>query len=106
MEPGPEVWNHAVFEFQSSIADSNGPIPDNASPGTVRRVLVNTHMVAVDSVDPAWDPIAGTPKAETLPRDYQYWLDLDSAGRILGGEWKSFGHPDFFWMKDRAEFSG
>ncbi len=106
LEPGPEVWNHAVFEFKSTIIDTEASIPDSASAGTARRLLVDTHMVTMDSVDPTWEPIAGTPKAKTLPRDYQYWLDLDSAGRIIGGEWKSFGHPDFVWIQERAEFTG
>ncbi|WP_417910233.1 hypothetical protein [Candidatus Electronema sp. PJ] len=28
---------------------------------------------------------------------YLYDLELDVSGRIIGGEWRSFAHPDFLW---------
>ncbi len=30
--------------------------------------------------------------------DYHYDLELDSSGRIVGGEWYQNRHPDFVWM--------
>ena len=29
--------------------------------------------------------------------DYYYDLELDAAGRIIGGEWYTPEHPDFLW---------
>jgi hypothetical protein len=38
--------------------------------------------------------------------DYEYTLDLDSSGVILGGEWITFDRPDFLWLFRKAGFSG
>lgn len=39
------------------------------------------------------------PKLET--RKFMYDLEVDGAGRIIGGEWYSNFHPDFIWHFDK-----
>ena len=29
---------------------------------------------------------------------YLYTLELDSTGKIIGGEWHQNAHPDFLWL--------
>lgn len=38
--------------------------------------------------------------------DYEYTLELDRQGKIIGGEWVSFERPDFLWLFRKASFSG
>jgi hypothetical protein len=33
--------------------------------------------------------------------DYEYELELDASGKVVGGEWLSRDQPDFIWMADR-----
>jgi hypothetical protein len=33
---------------------------------------------------------------------YLYDLELDMSGRIVGGEWRSFAHPDFLWTPGKG----
>lgn len=35
--------------------------------------------------------------------DYLYDLELDSSGRIIGGEWYNNAHPDFLWTPPEGE---
>ncbi len=38
--------------------------------------------------------------------DYEYKIDLDRDGVILGGEWITFDRPDFLWLFRKTGFSG
>ncbi|MBU6153302.1 MAG: hypothetical protein KGP28_03270 [Bdellovibrionales bacterium] len=38
--------------------------------------------------------------------DYEYKLDLDRDGVILGGEWITFDRPDFLWLFRKTGFTG
>ena len=38
--------------------------------------------------------------------DYEYKLDLDRGGVILGGEWITFDRPDFLWLFRKTGFTG
>jgi hypothetical protein len=33
--------------------------------------------------------------------DYEYELEVDASGKVVGGEWRSREQPDFIWMADR-----
>lgn len=39
-------------------------------------------------------------KSNVKNLSYQYELELDSNGQIVGGEWNSSSHPDFIWVID------
>ena len=44
------------------------------------------------------DPKQGKPyRDDVVSVDYIYDLELDSEGKIVGGEWYSNRHPDFIW---------
>src|SRR5262245_51787641 len=62
-------------------------------------VAMRTRYVA--EVSPTHD--AEPPDAEAITVvDYYYDLELDAAGRILGGEWYLNKHPDFLWTPART----
>jgi len=38
--------------------------------------------------------------------NYEYKLELNNKGEIIGGEWISSARPDFIWKRTAPEFSG
>lgn len=105
MERYSPVWNHAAVKYSSKVARTAGP-SRSSSRGSVKRVKIESEVSYSASVDPSDAPIIGTPAAEYEERKYSYWLDLDSKGEIIGGEWISSDRPDFLWVKEKDEFSG
>lgn len=43
-----------------------------------------------------------TPHQEFRYRDYEYFLELNASGNIIGGEWITSTRPDFMWMYGRS----
>jgi hypothetical protein len=33
--------------------------------------------------------------------EYEYELEIDASGKVVGGEWRSSEQPDFLWMADQ-----
>jgi hypothetical protein len=49
----------------------------------------------------SWNPTVGTANYAGAVKEYDYVLELDWNGRIIGGEWlegSKKDHPDLFWM--------
>jgi hypothetical protein len=76
------------------------------SPAPARLVYVKSEMDYISESSPDADgPM--TPHINEFTRTdlYEYILELDSAGRITGGEWVGSSkdvHPDFFWLPLKA----
>ena len=51
-------------------------------------------------------PVVGTKDFKEGVEKYDYTLELDSAGRILGGQWISAARPDFLWTAAKLKFTG
>lgn len=99
---GAEVWNYPIFEYKTYILGEQPPTQGKAAPGTVREVRVQSDVRLKIEIDP--------PNVhnfnETGQQDvgdhyisYQYILELNSAGEIIGGEWITPLHPDFLWTQ-------
>jgi hypothetical protein len=103
-----QVWNHAVNEYSSTVVSANLAPADDSAPGTVRRVRVQTVMTFVSSIKAnSWFPVLGTIDQINDVRNYDYFIDLDAYGTIIGGEWISNARPDFLWTMPKAtNFSG
>jgi hypothetical protein len=103
-----QVWNQPVFGFSSKVMGMRSPSRDSA-PGTVREVLIHTTMFYADEIAPAWDPVVGTKKYAQDKKEYDYAIELDSAGRIVGGQYylkSNPSRPDFLWSAPRLGFTG
>jgi hypothetical protein len=101
-----EVWNQPIYGFTSHVTGSRAPQKD-AAPGTVREVIVHTDMQYADELDkPSWSPVVGTPSFKEGVEHYDYSLELDANGRILGGQWITENRPDFLWTSPRLQFTG
>ncbi len=104
-----EVWNQPVVGFKSKVVAYDLRPQSGAATNTVREVRIATELFFVNESDPTWGPVYGTKDQIVSKRDLQYRLELDAAGRIIGGEWESRERPDFLWNKPAAlpqEFTG
>lgn len=106
MQRYDEVWNHPFTEYKSQVMGYS--MPDRTSaPGTVTRVDIQSVITYVDENGHDWHPVMNTPKQLSKLVTYRYFVELDSAGNVIGGEWISKERPDFLWMMTKPrEFVG
>lgn len=101
-----QVWNQPVHGFKSVVkAERQGASP-GAAAGTVREVTVQTTMVYTNEIGPNWEPVVGTGGQSNASKTYEYRLELNAAGEIIGGEWISEDRPDFLWTMQQPSFTG
>ena len=122
---GPTIANPAVVPYGLTISfpgspndggdddngdggDSNGegeqppeaPYPFN--PEAVQfRYLQTKVLYITESRESSDGPLAGSIDAYTMADTYEYILELDAQGLIIGGEWLGANrknHPDFLWL--------
>jgi hypothetical protein len=112
-----DVWNQPIVGFNSEILETITPSAAQMSKGIAKLLKVKTSMTYGEEavlLDPesaedaeeagtvSMDPVTGTDAQNYLSREYIYLLELDVAGKIVGGSWLSEGRPDFLWMKGAA----
>ncbi len=89
VDAGVEIWNQPVFAYKSVAIGEQGPSP-GAAPGTEREVIFNTDLYYADDTYKGkayWDPMVGTDNFQYDVVKYQYRVELDHSGAIIGGEW-------------------
>lgn len=103
-----EVWNHIAYDYRSTIRNRNLSPRSTSAPGTVSVNRVRTVVSYVFLLrSNTWEPVLGTSRQRTSTRTYEYYLDLDAAGRVIGGDWISTQRPDFLWLSRRpTSFTG
>ena len=117
-----QVWNQPVFSYsytyfnpktQQSVQKlQDAQVELAAFPGDRFRAVRAPSAVAVVGVEmdltytvETWPTQAKTddPSSDALRSvHYQYDLELDEQGRIIGGEWHEQEHPDFLWVPARG----
>lgn len=99
-----EVWNHPVYAYETEVvSESDKPSP-GAARGTVKEITVNTTMHYEVEVGAHWD--AGNYEGSAFNKTYQYRLELNAKGKIIGGEWIGDERPDFLWKQETPAFTG
>ncbi|MBF0315968.1 MAG: hypothetical protein HQK52_21285 [Oligoflexia bacterium] len=106
-----QVWNQPVFGYEYTIkSENNKPSYNNRAPATVKEVTVEMRVDWVAEVGASDQAYSGTEKEkESIAfSNYNYVLELDASGNIIGGRWLGNSkkeHPDFIWMKGVSKFS-
>ncbi len=103
-EAGKETWNQPVHGFEFEI------IQETSARGAARAYVVHAKFkYAQDDLTGAentpmrlfsWVPTNGTPEYATETMELDYILEVDFAGKIIGGSWLGKSkkhHPDIFW---------
>ena len=101
VDGGAEVWNQPIIAFTSKIKKSN-KISAYAAQGTVRQVKVKTEVQYLQESAPL--PFALNAPLIKIAK-YEYTLELNQNGEIIGGEWISQTRPDFLWIPNGSNFS-
>jgi hypothetical protein len=112
-----DVWNQPITSYESTVEGEEGVSAIDVSEGVSRRIHVKTKMTygeelkfykpeiaatgAINFVSK--NPVTGTPHQEFRSKNYEYILEIDSFGKIVGGTWISETRPDFLWMYERAK---
>jgi hypothetical protein len=98
-----EVWNHIAVNYQALFRGESAPVNTSAR-GTARRVQLETIVTYAAAIAPKFEPVLNTEAAEYAQQTYEYYLDLDESGQIIGGDWISKLRPDFVWTQEKAIF--
>lgn len=115
-----EIWNQPVYGYKTTIIEDNTTPRFNATEGTYRQVKVKTVMEYANdggrmfwgAKDPEdefyawWDATNGTKNYRKGEKTFEYYIDLDAYGKIIGGMWLSYERPDFLWVKKSKGFIG
>jgi hypothetical protein len=111
-----DVWNQPITGFTSSIVGDEEVTAVHSARGVARRVRVKLKMQYGEELQffkpelaaqgkknfVSKLPVTMTPHQEFRYRDYEYFLELNASGNIIGGEWITSTRPDFMWMYGRS----
>lgn len=113
-----DVWNQPLAGYQVSDVKEEQVLPEHRDRGIERRVHVSMKMIYGEELkfytrelEAAGNrnfvsklPVTNTPAQKFLSKNYEYIVELDSRGIVIGGEWISQTRPDFMWMYERRAF--
>src|SRR5690606_6765188 len=111
-------WNQPVTSYESSIVSEELVDPLHREYGVARRLRMQTKFTYGEELK-FWTPeaeaagaknfvskkpVTGTIHQEFRHKNYEYILELDENGNVIGGEWVTQTRPDFIWMitRDRS----
>lgn len=99
-----EVWNQAVYGYQTYYYKKNGPISEDAPENTDKEIIADTNVYIIVEVPQSWEKEINDKSIKRL--QYRYSLALDKDDNIIGGKWISKERPDFIWKRELPKFSG
>jgi hypothetical protein len=103
---GREVWNFPIYRY-STRERSRQTASAGAAPKAVSEVIVETDVDYIVEIPwPEWNHLGDRNRFASKRHSYQYAVELDSSGRVVGGRWISEEHPDFLWVQAKAKFYG
>lgn len=112
-----DVWNQPVTNYTSEIKEEIAPDASEAASGISKKIRVKTRMVYGEELKfytpelaaegrrnfVSKKPVTGTPHQEFRHKDYEYIIEVNSLGEVVGGEWLTETRPDFMWMFNRVK---
>ena len=92
-----EVWNQPVYAYEYDILSQSGPSEHQQGYGVHKVYKVAASMKYIVEVGHSWSVDINHGGLAT--RYYDYYVEVDNRGQIIGGEWISEDRPDFLWKK-------
>lgn len=110
-----EVWNQPVTGYSSKVVGEEEVGRAEQRRGIEKKVRVKTRMGYASelmffsnrAVELGYsnfvskEPVLGTDAQYSKDKEYEYILEIDSKGNIIGGEWITETRPDMMWTKAR-----
>ncbi|MBL8951205.1 MAG: hypothetical protein JNK82_10540 [Myxococcaceae bacterium] len=99
-----EVWNQPLRSYRVVSKRVLTPAevaryPFNAKAKRLVALVTDVRYITESEASVGW--VGPTSTAYTATDRYEYVLELDAAGKIIGGEWSGASvtaHPDFLWL--------
>ncbi len=112
-----DVWNQPIFGYKSEIVGPEPVTAQDAKNGIAQKIRVKNEMSYGDELEFYSEelehegiiqfvsklPVTGTEHQLYSTRKYEYVLELDAKGSIIGGTWISETRPDMLWMKKKDQ---
>lgn len=110
-----DVWNQPVTSYSSTVVGEEAVGPEHRATGVERRLRIQTKFTYGEELK-FWTaeaeaegsrnfvskkPVTGTIHQEFRHKNYEYIIELDFNGRVIGGEWITETRPDFMWTITR-----
>jgi hypothetical protein len=110
-----DIWNQPVTGYSSTIMGEEEVSVDERATGIERKVKVATKFIYGEELKfytpeaeaagsknfVSKEPVTGTVHQEFRFKNYEYVVELDVNGNVIGGEWISQTRPDFMWIITR-----
>ena len=113
-----DVWNQPIISYTSEVAGEEAVSDEDRALGVARKIRMKTVMNYGEELQiwtaekaakhPEWrhyvskNPVTGTDLQQIRHKDYEYILELNAAGNIIGGTWVTETRVDFMWMYQRS----
>ena len=111
-----DVWNQPIHSYSTSDVREVEVTPAHRAQGIAKRIHVKLKMTYGEELKfftpelaasgarnfVSKQPVTLTPHQEFRSKDYEYIVELDGTGKVIGGEWISSTRPDFMWMYGRS----
>jgi hypothetical protein len=112
-----DVWNQPVVSYSSKeISEEDVPLLLQRR-GVSRRVRIKLTMTYGEELKfytpelaaqgltnfVSKLPVTKTPHQKFLSRDYEYIVEINGTGDVIGGEWITQTRPDFIWHYARSK---
>ncbi len=97
-DKGHEIWNQPAFGYISKEVSRTDSPTRGAAPGTVTEIVMQTDLFFTAERSPEYTPTVGTDRFGFNVAKYQYRLELNANGEIIGGAWEKRHSPDMDWM--------
>jgi Transglutaminase elicitor len=99
-----QVWNQPVLSYKTKTLGQRPPSAQ-AAPGTKVEYRVMTEVTYVSEQSSSWKPHVGVDNA-LANANYEYYVEVDRKGLIVGGSWITDNRPDFLWTTELPSFTG
>lgn len=105
-----EVWNQPIAAFEVTASEEVDAEGANRLLGrsgttyefnTAARKFVHVHATVTYITESHASMTPPNPEDYRRRDNYEYVVELDETGNIIGGEWISRGYPDFLWLPTR-----
>lgn len=100
LDRSQEIWNHPVFGFRSKVLGQQTLASGNS------LVKISTTIKFATEAGSNRYSVIGTASQRIKEKTYDYYVELNPSGTIVGGEWISQDEkPDFLWSQPLAEIA-
>lgn len=111
-----DVWNQPIASYESEIMGEESVDSTLSMLGVSRKMRIKFKMTYGEELKfytpeleaqgyrnfVSKEPVTMTDHQKFLSRNYEYFLELNDKGQIIGGEWISQTRPDFMWLYGRS----